>query len=78
MEIVVRSFHKSDWHSVANIYKEGIATGIDTFETEVPDWTYWNKKCRIVAIVNNIVVGFAVLSPVSNRLVYNGVAEVSV
>lgn len=82
MEIVVRPLLKTDWESVSKIYGEGIATGIATFETEVPTWQLWNEKyiehCRIVAELNHEVVGFAVLSQVSKREVYKGVAEVSV
>ena len=82
MEIVVRPLLKTDWQSVSKIYDEGIATGIATFETEVPTWELWNEKyiehCRIVAELDREVVGFAVLSQVSKRKVYKGVAEVSV
>ena len=82
VDILVRPLVKTDWEAVSRIYKEGIATGIATFETEVPSWKLWNKKyiqhCRIVAEHNRKVIGFAVLSQVSTREVYNGVAEVSV
>ncbi|SFZ90547.1 phosphinothricin acetyltransferase [Flaviramulus basaltis] len=82
MGIVVRTLLKTDWHTVSKIYKEGIATGTATFEIECPNWKEWDDKyisnCRIVAIFNNEVVGFAVLSSVSKREVYKGVAEVSV
>ncbi|GAA3644822.1 GNAT family N-acetyltransferase [Flavivirga jejuensis] len=82
MEIAVRALMKNDWSSVSKIYKEGIATGIATFETEVPNWKQWHAKClpvyRFVALVKGEVVGFAVLMPVSKRYVYKGVAEVSV
>lgn len=82
MEIVVRPLLETDWASVSKIFKEGIATGIATFETECPNWDNWTKKhfkaCRIVAVYKNMVVGFGVLAPVSKRLVYKGVAEVSV
>ena len=36
------------------------------------------EVCRLVAVENERVVGWAALSPVSNRCVYAGVAEVSV
>lgn len=82
MNINIRTFKKQDWASVSKIYAQGIATGIATFETEVPSFKVWNKKfitkCRLVAEVNNEVVGFAVLSQVSKREVYKGVAEVTV
>jgi phosphinothricin acetyltransferase len=82
MEIVVGKMTDSDWPTVAAIYKEGIATGHATFEETVPDWQEWNAKhlpeCRFVAKVNGRVVGWVVLSGVSSRCVYKGVAEVSV
>ena len=82
MEIAVRILTRSDWDSVSKIYKEGIATGIATFETKVPSWQQWDTKyvpvCRFVALIKRKVVGFAVLSPASKRQVYKGVAEVSV
>jgi len=72
----------NDWPAVAEIYKEGIATGYATFELEVPDYKHWDKahlsSCRLVALVDQTVVGWAALSPVSSRCVYGGVAEVSV
>ena len=77
-----RPLIKTDYPVVANIYKEGIATGLATFETKIPDWNTWNHKyhasCRIIAEQDNKVIGYAVLSPTSNRHVYRGVAEVSV
>jgi L-amino acid N-acyltransferase YncA len=73
---------KDHFDEVARIYTEGIATGNATFETKAPDWDTWNKghlaHCRIVALVDNKVAGWAALSPVSGRCVYGGVAEVSV
>lgn len=82
MNIVIRPFIKKDWASVSEIYTQGIATGIATFETEVPSFEVWNKKflkqCRIIAESDSIVIGFGVLSQVSKREVYKGVAEVTV
>jgi L-amino acid N-acyltransferase YncA len=74
------------WPAVREIYREGIASGNATFETELPDWDKWDaghhKNCRIVALhqpaANGAVLGWAALSPVSARRVYAGVAEVSV
>jgi len=81
-EVNLRSLTQEDWISVSRIYAEGIATGIATFETEVPSWSVWNEKylkdCRLIVEINNKVVGFAVLSQVSKRKVYEGVAEVTV
>ena len=80
--MVIRPFKKEDWESVRAIYQAGIETGIATFETHVPDWEVWDKKflkkCRLVAEEKSKVKGWAVLSLVSKRQVYQGVAEVSI
>ena len=80
--IVLRLFAKEDFKHVQKIYAEGLKTGIATFETEVPSWIDWNKKyipsCRLVAELDGEILGFAVLSQVSERDVYKGVAEVSI
>ena len=72
----------ADWPMVAQIYKEGIDTGIATFEQNIPQWEQWDvnhiKSCRLVARYDGQVLGWAALSPVSSRCVYGGVAEVSV
>lgn len=82
MKLILRPLLDSDWKAVSIIYAEGISTGMATFETEIPSWNVWNEKyiehCRIVAELNQVIVGFAVLSEVSKREVYKGVAEVSV
>ncbi len=73
---------KKDWFQVVQIYKEGIETSLATFETEIPEWQVWDnnhlKACRLVAIYESVIVGWAALSPVSSRCVYGGVAEVSI
>lgn len=72
----------ADWPVISKIYAEGIATGIATFEKEVPAYPTWDhahlKLCRLVATKGKKVLGWAALSPVSSRCVYGGVAEVSV
>ncbi|MCK0179818.1 N-acetyltransferase family protein [Flavobacteriaceae bacterium S0862] len=82
MKLKIRKFKNQDWALVSKIYAEGITTGIATFETKVPSFEVWNdkfiKKCRLIAEINDQVIGFAVLSKVSKRKVYNGVAEVTV
>jgi L-amino acid N-acyltransferase YncA len=68
--------------AVLEIYGHGIASGMATFETTVPDWDKFNLKylphSRIIAMQENELVGWAALTPVSARECYNGVAEVSV
>jgi L-amino acid N-acyltransferase YncA len=71
-----------DWATVRDIYREGIATGQATFETQLPDWEKWDSShrqdCRLIARQGDQILGWAALSPVSARRVYSGVAEVSV
>jgi len=70
------------WPEVSLIYAQGIATRNATFETKCPDWSAWDhthrKDCRLVAINDSVVAGWAALVPVSERCIYSGVAEVSV
>jgi L-amino acid N-acyltransferase YncA len=82
IDIKIESMSNDSWIDVARIYEEGIATKNATFENQVPDWNQWDKShrmdCRLIALVDNKVVGWAALSNVSGRCVYSGVAEVSV
>lgn len=72
----------TDWESVANIYKQGIDTGMATFETNVPTFEAWDEAhmstCRFIAESTSEIMGWVALSPVSSRCVYGGVAEISV
>ncbi len=80
MEII--PIHKDHFPEIAEIYRQGLETGNATFETTVPTWEDWDKAklkhSRLVAILDNTVVGWAALSAVSDRCVYGGVAEVSI
>lgn len=70
------------WDEVRAIYIEGIATGHATFQQSAPEWNEWHKghlpNCRLVALRDNHVQGWAALTSISGRCVYAGVAEVSV
>lgn len=65
-----------------DIYRQGILSGMATFETTVPEWPVFNAKylphSRIIAKDDAEITGWAALSPVSARDCYHGVAEVSV
>jgi L-amino acid N-acyltransferase YncA len=82
IDLEVRAMRPDDWPQVVDIYEAGIATGDATFETEAPPWDSWDgghlPQPRLVASRAGAVVGWAALSPVSERCVYQGVAEVSV
>ena len=78
----MRELTHEDWPAVKAIYEQGIAGGQATFETEAPSWDDWDRSNleghRLVALQEGEVVGWAALSPVSSRCVYEGVTENSV
>jgi L-amino acid N-acyltransferase YncA len=82
MNCEITFMQPENWPAVREIYREGIATGNATFETEPPGWEKWDgghrKECRLIARRGEQILGWAALSPVSARQVYAGVAEVSV
>jgi L-amino acid N-acyltransferase YncA len=73
---------EQDWGAVREIYLQGIATGNATFEQSVPGYREWDERhlstCRLIARWKDKVLGWAALSRVSSRSVYEGVAEVSI
>jgi L-amino acid N-acyltransferase YncA len=80
--IEIKPMQARHWNDVKRIYEEGITTRRATFETSAPSWEVWDdahmKKGRLVAEEDNQIVGWAALTPVSDRCVYAGVAEISV
>lgn len=82
MSIEIRPMTPADWPSVSEIYQQEMDTNLATFQSECPSYAQWDcshlQHCRLVVTVNNVVSGWAALSPVSSRCVYSGVAEVSI
>lgn len=80
--IVVRAMNTSDWAQVAAIYEQGIATKMATFQNQAPTYLEWDQShlsiCRLVLAQGEAVLGWVALSPVSERAVFKGVAEVSI
>jgi len=72
----------ADGPAVLDIYGQGIALGVATFETVVPEWRAWTashrRDCRFVARLDGRVVGWTALARYSSRDVYAGVAWESV
>lgn len=70
------------WEEVRRIYAQAIRARTATFETSAPSWKEWDAshlaRGRLVAKRGGEIVGWAALSPVSDRCAYRGVAEVSV
>ena len=79
--MTIRDLRPDDWPVVRAIYEGGIRGGNATFETEAPSWERWDaahSEPRLVAERDGAVVGWAALSPVSDRCCYQGVGDVSV
>ena len=80
----VRIEPMTDVHAdaVLDIYRQGIETGVATFETVVPAWRAWNashrRDCRFVAVLDGRVVGWTAIARYSSREAYAGVAWESV
>ena len=83
MEYFIREMEDKDWEDVLKIYKQGIESGISTFRKDLPNKKSWEsshlKACRFILCDNNgSVIGWAALSPISSRIDYCGVTEVSI
>lgn len=80
--VIIRPFQPADWPTVREIYQQGIDSKNATFQNRVKSWPEWHSSllpvCRLVALAEEAVVGWAALSAVSRRAVYAGVAEVSI
>ena len=80
--IRIEEMTPDDGPAVLEIYIQGIATGNATLETAAPDWGKWHashrRDCRLVARIDDRVVGWTALGRYSTREVYAGVAWESV
>ena len=78
----IKPITKENFPELIEIYGQGLATNIATFQNDLPIWEDWDKGhlnfCRISIYENDEMLGWAALSPVSSRCVYSGVAEVSI
>ena len=79
LAVTIDALLPADWDAVRAIYEEGLDVG--TFEELVPTWEEWDRGHlvwpRLVAR-EEATVGWAALTPYSERSCYRGVAEVSV
>jgi len=80
--VTIEPMTEADGPAVLEIYGQGIATGVATFETAVPEWRAWNashrRDCRFVARLDGRVVGWTAVARYSSRQVYAGVAWESI
>ncbi len=81
-QLLIEEMTLDDGPAVLEIYIQGIATGNATLETSAPDWARWHashrRDCRLVARLDDRVVGWTALGRYSTREVYAGVAWESV
>jgi len=78
----IKKIKKEDLSICLKIYKEGLNSGIASFqEPNITLDEFYEKvdleKCLTLE-VNNKIKGYAFFNKVSNRYVYNGVGEVSI
>lgn len=83
MNYEIREMLPQDETKVLEIFKQGIDSGIATFDTELPSSEAWNSSffndCRwVLENENSEVVGWCALKLVSKRDCFKGVAEVSI
>src|SRR3990170_3379511 len=77
----IRPATESDIEAIAVIYNEGIADRVATFETrprepaEVAAWLSERLPLLVATGDDGAVLGFARVSPYSDRCVYSGVGE---
>ncbi len=80
--IEFRKLTHLDWEDISQIYKEGLSTGIASFETGIPSWRQWDKahddQCRLVVTLNGQIIAYSALRKVSNRPQFSGVAEMRI
>ena len=81
LDVKIRDLEPLDWPEVGRIFEDGIRSGNATFELEPPAWEAWDaahSEIRVVAQLDGRLVGWAALTPKSERHCYRGVAESSV
>jgi L-amino acid N-acyltransferase len=84
--VVVRPAHRSDAEKIAEIYNEAVRSTTATFDTHPRSTAAQRSRLEqrdaahpvLVAELGSEVVGWAALSPWSDRPAYAGTAEVSV
>jgi L-amino acid N-acyltransferase YncA len=81
MNITIHTMQDCDWESVAAIYEQGIKSVNATFRSILPTFEEWNnshiRKCRLVAVTHDKIVGWAALTKTSGMSAFDGVAELS-
>jgi L-amino acid N-acyltransferase YncA len=84
-DVVIEAMSEAEWPAIAAIHREGIATGNATFTSEpspsFAEFLAGKLPCGALTArerATGAVMGWTVLSRVSSRPVYAGVAEVGI
>ncbi len=82
ISIIIETLTEEHYSQVASIFNQGIMGGNATFDAVSTPWESWDRMhlshTRFVAKFGNQIVGWVALSSVSERSVFEGVAELSV
>ena len=86
-ELVIRSITQADIASCLDIYNYEVVNGVATLDLEhrtLPEWQEWyeahqsSEHCIFVGLMNDIVVGYASLSPYRPKEAYKSTVELSI
>jgi len=84
LKFALMSMQSDDYPSVSRIFTQGIETGNATYDTAAAVWEDWDAKHLmhsrwvVKSVCEGSVLGWAALSSVSSRVVFSGVAELSI
>ncbi|MEO0391765.1 MAG: N-acetyltransferase family protein [Pseudomonadota bacterium] len=79
---VIRAPKPTDGTTITRIHQAGLATGQASFRRDAYGWDDWwaayGPGVSQVAVLGDVLVGWAAVAPISDRCTYAGVGEVSV
>ena len=86
-ELVIRSITKDDIASCLDIYNYEVVNGVATLDLEprtLPEWQAWfeahqtSEHCIFVGLMDDVVVGYASLSPYRTKDAFKSTVELSI
>ena len=86
-ELVIRPITKDDIAACLDIYNYEVVNGVATLDLEprtLPEWQTWyeahqtSEHCIFVGLIDNIVVGYASLSPYRLKDAFKSTVELSI
>lgn len=86
-ELVIRSITKDDIVACLDIYNFEVVNGVATLDLEprtLPEWQAWyeahqtSEHCIFVGLIDDVVVGYASLSPYRTKDAFKSTVELSI